>query len=256
MKDLTVIIPIHEYNENVEALLTKAVESLKNADENKECNVIVVTPIESIKLPDFGLKNLKIVKSGSGDFCTQINTAVNECSTKYFSILEYDDVYTKNWFKHVEEEINSGEEASIYLPLTELVDYSDSNNGSVGYVNEIVWANEFSEELGFLDLESTQSYPNFNTTGGVFITEDFKKVGGLKASMKFAFWYEFLLRVLNNSLSVYVIPKVGYKHTFGREGSYIDVLNKTMKPEEADWWIDLSKKEMFFKKDRNKTYEE
>ena len=29
-----------------------------------------------------------------------------------------------------------------------------------------------------------------------------------------------------------------------------------MKPEEADWWVDLSRKEMFFKKDRNKTYEE
>ena len=74
--------------------------------------------------------------------------------------------------------------------------------------------------------------------------------------MKFAFWYEFLLRALNSGLVVYVIPKVGYKHIINREGSYTDVLNKTMKPEEADWWVDLSRKEMFFKKDRNKTYEE
>ena len=91
MKDLTVIIPLHGYNKNVEALLTTAVESLKNADKNEECNTIIVSPLESIKLPDFGLKNLKIVKSEKGDFCTQINTAVNECKTKYFSILEYDD---------------------------------------------------------------------------------------------------------------------------------------------------------------------
>ena len=34
MKDLTVIIPLHEYNKNVEALLTTAVESLKHDDKN------------------------------------------------------------------------------------------------------------------------------------------------------------------------------------------------------------------------------
>ena len=102
MRDLTVIIPLHEYNKDVEALLTTAVESLKNADKNEECNTIIVSPLESIKLPDFGLKNLKIVKSEKGDFCTQINTAVNECKTKYFSILEYDDVYTEKWFDNVQ----------------------------------------------------------------------------------------------------------------------------------------------------------
>ena len=98
MKDLTVIIPLHEYNKNVEALLTTAVESLKNADKNEECNVIIVSPLKSIKLPDFGLKNLKIVKSEKGDFCTQINTAVNEVKTEWFSILEFDDEYSPIWF--------------------------------------------------------------------------------------------------------------------------------------------------------------
>ena len=107
MRDLTVIIPLHEYNKDVEALLTTAVESLKNADKNEECNTIIVSPLESIKLPDFGLKNLKIVKSEKGDFCTQINTAVNECKTKYFSILEYDDVYTEKWFNNVQNEIET-----------------------------------------------------------------------------------------------------------------------------------------------------
>ena len=256
MKDLTVIIPLHEYNKNVEALLTTAVESLKNADKNEECNVIIVSPLKSIKLPDFGLKNLKIVKSEKGDFCTQINTAVDECKTKYFSILEYDDVYTEKWFNNVQNEIETGEQASIYLPLTELVDYSEKDKGSIGYINEVVWANSFSDVIGFLDLDSVQTYINFNVTGGIFITEDFKKIGGLKPSMKFAFWYEFLLRALNSGLVAYVIPKVGYKHIINREGSYTDSLNKTMKPEEADWWVDLSRKEMFFKKDRNKTYEE
>ena len=152
MKDLTVIIPLHEYNKNVEALLTTAIESLKNADKNEECNTIIVSPLESIKLPDFGLKNLKIVKSEKGDFCTQINTAVNECKTKYFSILEYDDVYTEKWFNNVQNEIETGEQASIYLPLTELVDYSEKDKGSIGYINEVVWANSFSDVIGFLPL--------------------------------------------------------------------------------------------------------
>jgi hypothetical protein len=53
-----------------------------------------------------------------------------------------------------------------------------------------------------------------------------------------------------------VIPKVGYYHFVNREGSMSDVYAKTMSEKEADWWIDLSEKEYFFKKDRNKIYEE
>lgn len=256
MKDLTIIIPVHEHTKKVDELLTNAIDSIKTADKNEECNVIIVSQLKTIKLPDFGLKNLKVVKSASGDICSQINAAVNECETKYFSILEYDDVFTEKWFENVQNEIANGEQASIYLPLTEIVDFNDKDRGSIGYINEVVWANSFSDVIGFLDLDSVQTYMNFSTAGGVFNTEDFKKVGLLKASMKFAFWYEFLLRALNSGLVIYVIPKVGYKHFINREGSYTDKLNKTMKPEEADWWIDLSRKEMFFKKDRNKTYEE
>ena len=147
MKDLTVIIPLHEYNKNVEALLTTAVESLKNADKNEECNTIIVSPLESIKLPDFGLKNLKIVKSEKGDFCTQINTAVNECKTKYFSILEYDDVYTDKWFKMAHDYFYPNESVSLFLPIN--IIWSEEAPGQFQYINEIAWTSSFSNEIGY-----------------------------------------------------------------------------------------------------------
>ena len=255
MKDLTVIVPVHEYNETVENLLQRAFESLKEADKENECEVIIVTPIDDMKFPTYH-PNLKVVVSKKGDFCTQINTAVKACTTKYFSILEFDDVYTPMWFKNVEKQIQNGDDISVYLPLTEVVDFKNQDKGPIGYVNEAVWASSFSDVIGYLDIDSLMAYMNFNATGGVFNKEDFETIGGLKPSIKLSFWYEFLLRSIHNGKKVYVIPKVGYQHYISRPDSVSDMYNKTMKSEEADWWIELAQKEYFYKKDRNKTYEE
>ena len=55
---------------------------------------------------------------------------------------------------------------------------------------------------------------------------------------------------------IYVIPKVGYYHTANRPGSITMNYVDTMTEREADWWIDLAKKEYFFPQDRKKTYTE
>jgi hypothetical protein len=141
-----------------------------------------------------------------------------------------------------------------FLPLTEVVDYETKL--PFGYSNEAVWASSFSEELGYYDIQSLEYNLNFNTSGGVFKTEDFKNLGGLKSSMELVFWYEFLLRALYKGKKIFVIPKVGYYHTVNRPDSITNVYANTMSEKEADWWIDLAKKEYFFIKDRNKTYKE
>ena len=259
MKDLTVIVPIHKMDEKIASLLERAIKSLKEADKEGESKVIFIAPEKAdFKLPNFELKNDNkfLAISKSADFSTQINTAVKECDTKYFTILEVDDEFTPTWFKNVEKQIEVGEDISLYLPLTEVIDSRDENKGPIGYVNEAVWASSFSEVIGELDLECLLAYLNFNTTGGVFKKDDFVSVGGLKPSMKLTFWYEFLLRLLNSGKRVYVIPKVGYHHYIYRDGSLSDTYNKEMTTEEGDWWVELAKKEYFFKKDRKKTYEE
>lgn len=260
MKELTVIIPIHKVDDNILAMLQTAVASFNNANTDNESVLMLslgkgVDP-EQFSCESLGVARLETVTSSKSDFCTLINVAAKACKTKYFSILEFDDTYTPYWFNKVEEYLKVTDDISIYLPLTEVVIDGEQDKGPIGYVNEAVWASSFSNEIGYIDSDCLQDYMNFNTTGGIFKTEDFLAIGGLKASMKLSFWYEFLLRATYQSKKIFVVPKVGYVHLLGREDSVSDVYNKTMKSEEADWWIDLAKKEFYFKSDRKKTYEE
>lgn len=258
MKDLTVIIPVHKYDESIKTMLDKALESFNKANSSNEASLIIVGPTKIVKELSEIYKDTQIqyVETKKSDFSSQINAAAKAVATKYFSILEFDDEYTENWFKNVETYINASYDVSVYLPLTEIVMADHPERGSVGYVNEAVWASSFSDEIGYLDLDCLQEYMNFNTTGGVFKTEDFLGIGGLKTSMKLSFWYEYMLRSVYNGKKIFVIPKVGYKHLLAREDSLSSEYNTNMGEKEADWWIDLAKKEYYFKTDRKKTYEE
>lgn len=250
MKDLTIIIPIVELNAEKFQFYTKAIESAKGE------NIIVVGSPEAIKSAQQNICPVTYIEN-KGDTCyaAQVNLAVKSVKTKYFSVLEFDDVYSKIWLKNVEEYISVDTEDTFgYFPLTEIVD--NQTKQVIGYANEAFWASSFSEEIGVLDINSIQDYLNFNTSGAVFKTEEFIALGGLKESMKLVFWYEFLLRVIYKEKRIYVIPKVGYFHTVNREGNMTTEYASTMSPKEADWWIDLAKKEYFFPQDRKKTYEE
>ena len=97
---------------------------------------------------------------------------------------------------------------------------------------------------------------NFNASGGVFKTDEFLNIGGLKGSMKLVFWYEFLMRALYKGKKIFVIPKIGYYHLANRPDSLTAKYIETMDEREADWWIDLAKKEYFFPQDRKKAYTE
>lgn len=253
MKDLTVIVPLNEYNDEVKGLLHKALLSFEKAKRDDE-EVLVVSSKDINEKVKKDFPNLKkFVESTSTDFQTQINEATNSCR-KYFSILEFDDEYTPNWFKNVEEYFSDTDDISIYLPLTEVCLFDKPEKGSIGYVNEAVWALSFSDELGYLDLESLLGYMNFNTTGGVFKTSDFVEIGKLKRLIKLTFWYEFLLRAVHNGKKVYVVPKVGYIHTLNRKGSLSSMYNETISNDESDFWIELAKKDYLFKKERDITH--
>ena len=252
MKDLTVIVPIHKYNDEIEALLYTAIESLRKTDIDGDTELLFVGPSDVLKKLKETYKDeeIKFIESKKTDFVSQINLAVENCR-KYFSILEFDDIYTPNWFKNVKEYFDKDENISIYLPLTEVVLFDKKEQGAIGYVNEAVLATSFAENLGFLDLECLLNYMNFNTTGGVFKTKDFIEVGKLKEPIKLTFWYEFLLRAVRNDKKIYVIPKVGYIHALNRKDSLSMYYNETMKPEEAEFWIELAQKDYLFKKKRD-----
>lgn len=251
MKNLTVIIPVIELNEDDKKLFLEAVESIGDGAED----ILVVGEQKALDtLPKLENKKVKTLVNNTGNstYSAQVNFAVGKINTKYFSVLEFDDRYTKIWFKNVEKYMK--DDFFAYLPLTTV--YDDSIKREVGFFNEAWWATSFSEEIGCLDSASLQDYFNFNVSGAIIDKDEFIKLGMLKPSMKLVFWYEFLLRALYKGKKIFVIPKNGYIHRINRAGSLSDDYSKNMKDKEAEWWIDLAKKELYFPNDRNKVWEE
>ena len=257
MTQITTIIPVHKYDDEVKSLLETAVKSFVATSKNNPSDLMFVGPKETLdQVKALNLHKAEYVENENAWFSAQINAAVKKVKTEYFTILEYDDEFSPIWFDNVAKYINTGDEISVFLPLTEVFDYQHKEQGPIGYVNEAVWASSFSEKLGYFDNECLQDYLIFNTTGGVYKTKDFIEVGGLKESIKLSFWYEFLLRAINKDKNIFVIPKVGYFHAVNRDGSLSDEYAKTMEDRESEFWVELARKEYLYKNDRKKTYEE
>ena len=255
MDNLTVIIPIEVLDtEEKKQLFVNAMSSVDDSD------ILVVGPKKAIEtLSDIDLSKFKFtteINTGKNvSYAAQVMFALKHVKTKYFSVLEFDDVFSDIWFKNLKQYIDVDvNDTFAFLPLTEIVDYESKT--TFAYANEAVWASSFSDELGCYDMQCLEDYFNFNTSGGVFKTEDFLALGGLKPSMKIVYWYEFLFRALYKGKRIFVIPKVGYYHTVNRPNSVTKIYTETVTAKEADWWIDLAKKEYFFPQDRKKTYAE
>ena len=250
MEELTIIIPLHKYDQTIGQYLNRALQSIENQVE-KPSNILIVAPKEVTDIlkqaPDTTSIGIKLIENeGETDYCSQINLGVKNVATKYFSILEYDDYYQNKWFKNVKEYIQFKPDFSFFLPVSKLVDVEDNE---ICLANEIMWSLSFVNELGNIDPEILQSFYDFLTAGGVFRTDDFNEIGGLKPSIKLSFWYEFLLRAGNNGVKTFVIPKTGHIHTIEREGSLLSELTQ-MSEKEKLFWLELAKKEYYFKNDR------
>lgn len=255
MDNLTVILPIEILDtDEKREMFTKALSSVVDTKVLVVGDKKAIESISELDLSSYQVTTL-VNTSRSKNYAGNVNFGLKNVNTKYFSVLEYDDMFSDIWFKNLKVYIdNDVDDTFAFLPLTEVVDYKTKE--SFGYANEAVWASSFSDEIGYFDLQSLEEYLNFNTSGGVFKTEEFITLGGLKASMELVFWYEFLMRALYKGKKIYVIPKVGYYHTANRPGSITMNYVDTMTEREADWWIDLAKKEYFFPQDRKKTYTE
>ena len=254
MKDITIIIPVHKFNDVIKGLLENAFESIKKNQETYTYGKLIPTIVGPGDVLEqigevFGEDTFYHIcrNTGDTDFCSQINFAVNKITTDYFSILEFDDVYTDKWFKMAHDYFYTNESVSLFLPLNIL---TDINRQQYQYVNEIAWTSSFSNEIGYLDYDCLQDYSSFNLTGGIFNTEDFKKIGGFKPSIKIAFNYELLLRLTKKELKVFVVPKEGYIHLIGREDSLTDDYNNNIPKEDIRKWFDLAKVECSFTEDR------
>lgn len=257
--NISVILPVHQLNEETKRLFKNAVVSVLEQTVRPE-NLIIVVPknsdvLNQIKDVEFGdYKNSVIVVENDGetDFSSQVNYGVSQCKTEWFSILELDDEYAKIWFKNVVEYQKTHTNVDIFMPI--VIDVNE-NNEFIGFTNEAVWAQSFSDELGILDNNALLAYQNFNVDGFVMKKSMYEEFGGFKPSIKLTFITEFLLRMTFKDARVMIIPRFGYKHVNQRKGSLFSTYKETIDPAEARWWLSIAKKECYFTKDRNITYD-
>lgn len=259
MSNITIIVPVYEYTDELKAMYQKAIGSIPCNEEGKALYpVTVVGPKEitdKYKISGFeGVVDIKYLDNDKTDFQTQINVAAKDCETPYFSVLEIDDEYNKNWFKNVEEHIAKLPTVAFFLPLTEVFSLASKKEVPVGFANEIALTTSFSDKIGYVGLDELMEFSDFSCTGGVYRKDDFLEIGGLKANLKIVFWYEFLMRAANNHKEAYVIPKLGYKHIINRDGSLMEIVTSTIDEEEAKFWFDTARQEFYFNEDRAKEY--
>lgn len=257
---LTVIIPVHKVTGQFKDYFENAIKSIVNNEINP-AEVLVVYPNSSeIKktLESFNYEGLAVrlvPHKESKDFQTQLNVGAKEVKTTYFTFLEFDDEYSSIWFKNAMRYAEKQPDIDMFLPIISDV---NQDNEFIGYSNEVAWALNFSNELGFFDHDTLSEYPNVNIDGMVVKTEAYLNCGGLKPSIKLSFNYEFLLRFTNLTNKIMVIPKIGYKHTNMREDSlfwnYRNDPKEELTPEEAKFWMDTAKEEFYHKADRGITY--
>lgn len=260
--NITVIIPVHEYNEKIKELYRNALNTIVEQKKAEIPKVLVVYASSLVNNEEDGFVNNEVHRTIDGlsiqyiknedktDFQSQINLGVKSVDTEYFSILEFDDEYSTTYFKNAVEHIEAFPEVDLFIPI--VVEVNDKRQ-RLKFTNETVWAKQFvgeNGEMGYLNSKSLNQYTDFKITGGIFKKEEYENAGGLKSNIELTFIYEFLLRMLNNGAVIYTIPKAGYMHLATREGGLFDTYGKTMTLNHRKFWFDTAKKEYSFFNDR------
>jgi Glycosyl transferase family 2 len=259
--DVSVILPIKTATpKDFDEYFTKAVNSVIEQKTKVNELVIVHTDeelltkfIETFDFKDLNVK--KLVWTEEPSFAKQINFGIQNASSTWISILEFDDEYSNIWLKNVKTYSEIYKDVPAFLPIVIDVD----NKGQfAGFTNEATFAANFTQELGYLTNETLLEFQNFQSSGMVFKKELIDLFGGIKSNFKLTFVYEFLLRLTYNSVRIMTIPKIGYKHINLREGSIFwnyKFGSNILSENEVKYWIDTAKKEYFFKDDRPVNYE-
>lgn len=249
MNNITIIIPIHKFDETIENYLNKAIESVNKQEkiEYKPDVCIVCSPDISVSIDTY-LNNLKyqdiiinkIINDGQTDYQSQVNFAVNLVKTDYFTVLEFDDELSTTYLKNVDKYIESYPEIDVLLNM--IIEVNEKNEG-IKITNETVWSQQFvgeNGEMGYLNANALKQYTDFKLSGAVIKKSEFINIGKYKSNIKLTFMYEFLLRALNNACKIYTIPKIGYKHLANRENSLFDEYSKNMSIQERKFWFDTA----------------
>ncbi len=259
-KTITVVIPVHSLKGKLYEYLKTAIDSVLQQKVKPDALMIVgPTSIEEgVKdiftgIDDtFGIDMSFVLNPGDTKFQSQMNVAVNALETTHFVFLEMDDVIKPIWIDNVVKYLYAHNNIDCFLPI--VINTNEEGN-VVSFTNEPVWADQFSDTLGELDVDTLKRFPDFSFNGMVMSKDKYVEFGGLKESIELTFALEFLLRVCEKDGRIMVIPKFGYEHRIDREGSMFREYKNNLSLDEQRWWLSLAKKEYFHINDRNISYD-
>jgi hypothetical protein len=258
---ISVVLPIktssaYDFN----AFFEKSIQSLQTQKEYLNELIIVYCNESALEnfLQNFNFDGINVVLEKweeEANFSKQVNRGFEISKSNWASIMEFDDEYSKIWFKNVTNYMSIYNDVDAFLPV--VVDVDDKSVFA-GFTNEASFAANMTDEIGILSNETLQTFQNFQISGMVIKKENFLKLGGLKSNIKLTFGYELFLRLTHNSTKIMTIPRIGYKHMNLRLGSIFwnykngdDKLNT----EEVKFWLDSAKKEYFYIEQRDINYE-
>ena len=100
MKNITVILPVHFWNEEYEIMFQNAVSSVEQFYNDVKLSIVTTKKVaDNIKNVSDKLEYTIIHNGGETDFCSQINLGIEKCDTEWFTILEIDDEFRPIWLK-------------------------------------------------------------------------------------------------------------------------------------------------------------
>lgn len=253
MKNITILVPIHNLENGNDKMLENALLSVEPFYNDVKVLIICPDKIKTkIRIPSEKLEIKVISHKFTTDFCTQINFGIDNVNTKWFSILEIDDEYKPVWLSSMNSYIKEYTDVDVFLPVVKDVNV---NGDFVGFTNESTWAYGFTEKQGFLDNEVLLEFQNYQTSGALYKTSTIKSLGKFKDNIKLTFSYEFLLRLTHNDVKIMTVPRIGYQHVKMRENALFWLYKNDEKfkinEDEVKFWIDTAKKEFFFKTKRD-----
>jgi GT2 family glycosyltransferase len=258
---ISVVLPLKTRTAyDFESFFEKSIESLKN--QKDEFDELVIVHCDESQLEsyltefDFGGINVKFEKwTEEPNYSKQVNRGVEVSSSNWVSLLEFDDEYSKIWFRNSKKYMDIYKDVDAFLPI--VVDVDDKAVFA-GFTNEATFAANITNEIGILSNDILQNFQNFQISGMIISKERFLNVGGLKSNIKLTFGYEFFLRLTHNSARIMTIPRIGYKHMNLRLGSlFWNYKNSDdrLSADEVKFWIDSAKKEYFYNLEREINYE-